>query len=204
MNELKNLFNSRKANTTGFSRHSSVIIPIIAIDGKLHVIFEKRALHLKTQPGEICFPGGTVEPNESFEAAVIRETSEELNLDPNQIEIIGQMDSVATNFDMLIHCFVGIIHEEMDAIRPSSDEVAYLFTVSLDEILDTEPTKHILHGSFNPSKDFPFEKIPQGKHYNFKSRDYEVLFYPYKHDIIWGLTAKMLHNFSKFLNDNRL
>lgn len=204
MNSLKNLMKTKKANTTGFNRHSSVMIPIISIDGKLHVLFEKRALHLATQPGEICFPGGMVEPDESYDEAVIRETSEELNLPPDKIELIGQMDSVATNFDMLIHCFVGIVHEEMSAIQPSSDEVAYLFAVSLDEILDTEPSKHILHGSFNPSQDFPFDKIPQGKNYNFKSRDYEVLFYPYKHDIIWGLTAKMLHNFAKFLNENRL
>lgn len=199
MDHIKQIFKDYKGNYSGFKKESAVIIPIIRIDGDLHIIFEKRAPHLKTQPNEICFPGGSLNSNESPREAAIRETCEELKINASQIEVIGQLDSLSTHFDMLIHCFVGIIHEEFSKIKPSVNEVAYIFTVPLKEILETSPEKHVLHASYKPSENFPFSEIPQGKNYNFKNKDYEVLFYPKKKELIWGLTAKLLHQFSSFI-----
>lgn len=199
MYDLKKLFTNYTGNYSGFKKQSAVIIPIVSIKGILHVIFEKRAPHLKSQPNEICFPGGTLDAHESPEEAAIRETCEELNIDSTQIEVIGRMDSLATHFDMLIHCFIAYIHEDYNNISPSKDEVAYIFAVPLEEILESAPERHILHANYKPSDDFPFRDIPQGKNYNFKNRDYEVLFYPKKKELIWGLTAKLLHQFSKFI-----
>ena len=49
----------------------AVLIPLIKKEDGYHVLFEVRAKHLNKQPGEVCFPGGKVEPGEStYEAAV--------------------------------------------------------------------------------------------------------------------------------------
>ena len=42
-------------------RRAAVLVPLIQKGGEYHVVFEVRAGSLKTQPGEICFPGGAVE-----------------------------------------------------------------------------------------------------------------------------------------------
>lgn len=201
MHKIKAILESQSINTTGFSKHSAVLIPLVAIDDTLHVIFEKRALHLSSQPGEICFPGGVVEKNETPLHAAVRETCEELNLREDQIEILGQMDSIGTNFDMLIHCFVAQIHAPYHSISPSPSEVDLIFSLPLTDILKTKPQEYTLQTEFKPSYDFPFEKIPDGKNYNFRKRHYDVLFYPFKTHMIWGLTAKMLFNFTSLLND---
>ncbi|MDU1582304.1 MAG: CoA pyrophosphatase, partial [Peptoniphilus harei] len=42
----------------------SVMIPLIKRKGEIHLLFEKRAMTLRNQPGEISFPGGRIEKNE--------------------------------------------------------------------------------------------------------------------------------------------
>ncbi len=189
------------ANDTGVRRHAAVLLPLIEIKGEWHVLFEKRSSALTTQPGEVCFPGGRVEPGETYLQGAIRETCEELNIQPKAIEVIGQIDSLATHFDMLIHCFVGILHLPFDTLKPSKDEVAYVFTKPLKDVLETPPEFHYLDSQFVASSDFPFDKIPEGKNYNFRKQSYSVLFYKTPEDIVWGLTAKMLYQFAQLVGD---
>ena len=41
----------------------AVLVPLIEKDGEFHILFEVRSPKLKSQPGEVCFPGGAVEAN---------------------------------------------------------------------------------------------------------------------------------------------
>ncbi|MFL6557138.1 MAG: NUDIX hydrolase, partial [Bacillus sp. (in: firmicutes)] len=68
-----------------FSKYA-VMVPIIEkVDG-IHVLLEVRSLELRRQPGEICFPGGRIDSQDSDEkAAAIRETIEELGINKEQI-----------------------------------------------------------------------------------------------------------------------
>lgn len=58
----------------------AVLIPLIENQGQWEVIYELRAMDMKTQPGEVSFPGGGLEPKETFMKAAIRETVEELKI----------------------------------------------------------------------------------------------------------------------------
>ena len=69
-------------------RDCAVVIPIIREQGQYAVLFERRAGNLKIQPGEICFPGGSMEPGESPWEAALRELSEELLIQPDQAEFL--------------------------------------------------------------------------------------------------------------------
>lgn len=186
-------------NTTGVKRHSSILIPLIERDGKLHLLYEKRALTLKSQPGEICFPGGAIEDIEHPMDAAMRETCEELGLSESQIEIIGQIDSILTSFDMLIHCYVGLLHIPFEEICYSEEEVATIFTVPIDYLIDHTPKTYLIKSRFDLQEDFPFESIPNGKDYNFKTMSYPVVFYDYEAYTIWGLTARMTEQFIKMI-----
>lgn len=202
INDLIKQLKTVKPNTKGVTKEASVLIPIICRDGAWQILFEKRALTLKSQPGEVCFPGGIVEKNESPMTTAIRETCEELNLETSNIEILGQMDSVLTNFDMIIHCFIGIVHKDYDAIKYSQDEVESIFTLPIFELLQIKPDIHYLKSRFDPSNDFPFHTIPDGHNYNFKHKTYPVVFYHLKQETIWGLTARMLYDFVLFIDKN--
>ena len=65
-----------------------MLLPLI-YDVKLISIksFTKYEVSIFPQPGEVSFPGGRVEDGETFQEAAIRETCEELNLSPDQIDI---------------------------------------------------------------------------------------------------------------------
>jgi 8-oxo-dGTP pyrophosphatase MutT (NUDIX family) len=64
---------------------------------------------LNTQPGEICFPGGGIEKNETPMKSSIRETCEELNIDESNIRVIGSTDYIITPFNLILYPFVGIL-----------------------------------------------------------------------------------------------
>lgn len=194
------IIKNHKPNTKGVRRESSVLIPLIKRNETWHLLYEKRALTLQTQPGEICFPGGAMEDFEHSCAAAVRETCEELNLSIDDIDVIGQVDSIMTSFDMIIHCYVGIINVPFEAINYSKDEVDTIFTVPIQHFLDHPPEKHLLKSTFNLSDDFPFESIPNGKNYNFKASHYPVLFYVYENMTIWGLTARMTEQFIQLID----
>lgn len=201
---LINLIQTYKPNISGVKRQSSVLIPLILVDGCWHILFEKRALTLKSQPGEICFPGGSIEDVEHSREAAIRETCEELGIQNSDIQIIGQIDSILTSFDMIIHCYVGIIAYDFGKIPYSIDEVDHIFTVPVQYFIDHPPVTYSIASNFSLSEDFPYQSIPEGKNYNFKTMKYPVVFYDYEKYTIWGLTARMTQQFISMLQENNL
>lgn len=188
-------------NTSGVNRASSILIPLIERDGEIHILYEKRALHLNSQPGEICFPGGKIESLEKSCETALRETCEELNLDDNEVTLIGQLDSILTSFDMIIHCYVGKISRPFEAIQFSRSEVDQIFTVPLSKLRTLSPQIYNIQTKMELPTDFPFSNIPNGKDYNFRNTVYPIVFYYYDHYIIWGLTARMTQNFINTIAD---
>lgn len=192
---------SIKPNKSGVKRAASILIPLIEREDELHILFEKRALHLNSQPGEICFPGGKIESLERSCETAIRETCEELNLNEDEVTIIGQIDSILTSFDMIIHCYVGKISRSFEDIDFSRSEVDTIFTIPLSKLKTLEPQVYKIQTKMSLPDDFPFSSIPNGKDYNFKNTVYPVVFYHYDDYIIWGLTARMTQNFITLLDD---
>lgn len=195
LTHLQSVLDRFTPNVKGVKRESSVFIPLILCEGTYHLLFEVRSHQLKQQPGEVCFPGGRVEIGETPEKTAIRETCEELNLDQNTIQLMGQINSILTSFEMLIHCYVGSISCELNQIEYSKDEVDSLFTIPLDFLIHTEPQMYQANSRFDLDEDFPFESIPGGKEYHFKFASYPILFYTYKDYTVWGLTARMIYEF---------
>ena len=122
-------------------RHSSVVFPLIERNGRLEVLFEVRAAKLHRQPGEVCFPGGIVEDGETFEEAAIRETSEELLIDKEQIELIAPLDYLEMSSGLTVHVYLCRLKDYMDTF--SREEVDRVFTVPLDWFLEHEPDKYV-------------------------------------------------------------
>lgn len=172
---------------------SAVLIPLIKKEGKYHIVFEVRSNKLSHQPGEICFPGGKRESEETSMQAAIRETCEELLLSESDIKMYGPLDYFLSPAGMRIDAYLGELTNYNGQF--SQDEVAEIFTVPLEFFQKNKPERYFNNVQMTPEDHFPFDKIPGGENYPWARGRYEVLFYEYEGHIIWGLTAKILfHN----------
>ena len=71
---------------------AAVLIALTEVDEQLFVVLTKRASHLKHHPGQISFPGGKMEDFDAgFVSAAIREAEEEIGLNSDNIDIVGQL-----------------------------------------------------------------------------------------------------------------
>jgi 8-oxo-dGTP pyrophosphatase MutT (NUDIX family) len=196
--QLKEWFSGYAYKQDGF-RHYAVLIPIIQVDDELHILYEIRSSTLRNQPGEICFPGGKHELNESYVMTALRETSEELGIPMEDIELVGQLDDVITPFNMYIHVFLGLIPYTVDELAPSADEVKDIFTVPLDYLLECPVERYSSKANIMPPENFPYEKIQPN--YEWKVGKYPILFIQFEDLHIWGITAKITANFIETLKD---
>jgi coenzyme A diphosphatase NUDT7 len=178
---------------------SAVMIPLIRKKDGYHILFEVRSNKLSHQPGEICFPGGRLEPGETTCEAAIRETKEELQLDDSNLKLYGPLDYYLSPSKIRIEPFLGeLIHYNGQF---SSDEVASVFTVPLKFFRETVPDTYYNDVLIRPPKDFPFQDVPGGKSYPWAKGRYEVCFYRYEDHVIWGITAKLLLNNIQYIRD---
>ena len=180
---------------------SAVLIPFVQVDGEWHVLFEVRSFTLRKQPGDISFPGGQIDSTDStpLEAA-LRETHEELGVDPKSIDIVGALSPYIASPSFVIYPFVATI--DINQINYNTDEVEEVLTVPLTWLLNYEPYMHLVSVQPVPSADFPFEKIANGMQYQWRVRSMEEWFFDYEKYTIWGLTARILKHFIEIIKEN--
>lgn len=192
---------NRKAGMLGYEEalRTAVLLPLVEVEGKTCLLFEKRSSTLQHQPGEICFPGGREDPTDpQAQDTAIRETCEELGLMPENIMVIGELDTLMTPSSLVLRSFVARIKDSRQ-IQINPAEVERVFTVPLDYLLEYQPLEHkiILKPDF--PADFPLELIPRGAAYPFRINKLKQYFYIWEDEIIWGLTARILHHFIDLL-----
>lgn len=174
-------------------RETAVALPLLECEGGLCVLFEVRAGGLRSQPGEICFPGGAIEPSETPVQAAVRETAEELLVREEQVELAAPLDILHTPANLTVYPFLAYLKEYEWTY--SKDEVERVFTVPLSWFLEHEPESYDTKVVTVPGEDFPYDLIPDGRQYHWRQGRYKVLFYQYEDAVIWGMTAKIMHSF---------
>ncbi|MDL5375991.1 CoA pyrophosphatase [Exiguobacterium mexicanum] len=183
-----------------YEQTAAVLIPLVEVDGAWHVIFEVRAHTMRRQPGEISFPGGRLDPGETPVEAAIRETSEELLLAMEEIEVIGRLQPLATPHRQLIYPFVGVIPTIPDVRH--TDEVDHLFSIPVETLLLLDPFHGEMEWTMNPDQNIPFDRMANAKAYEKRVIKMREPFYEHEDYIIWGLTGKILTQFIKRLKEN--
>jgi peroxisomal coenzyme A diphosphatase NUDT7 len=183
-----------------FSKYA-VLVPLIKKNNDIHVLFEVRSLQLKRQPGEICFPGGKMDPRDKDEkTAAIRETKEELGISEKDISEIYPLDYMISPFGMMIYPYVGFLHAPGN-IQPNPSEVEEVFTIPLPYFLENKPEIYQVEFKIEPEENFPFELITGGKNYKWRPRVMEEYFFKFEDKVIWGLTARILSNFIEIIKE---
>ncbi|KAJ0404341.1 hypothetical protein P43SY_001461 [Pythium insidiosum] len=157
--------------TTAYTRRASVVIPLCMFDGVPSILFTVRSLSVGKHKGEVCFPGGMVDADDSsIEATCLREMNEEVGLSPDAVQVLGILRcdwaSVTSITGIAVTPVVGYIGEMSDrSLIINEAEVDSLFTVSLKDLV--EPRNWIRRPNATPV-------FTAGPH------------------VIWGLTAYLL------------
>jgi 8-oxo-dGTP pyrophosphatase MutT (NUDIX family) len=155
---------------------AAVLVLLFEYEGDIRVIFQKRTDSVRDHKGQISFPGGGMDPEDTdLLTCALRETEEEIGVLPEDIDILGRLDEMVTISNFRITPFVGWLAYYPYTWRFSDDEVAYLLEVPLRHLLD------------------PTTLIPDRRFIN--GRNYELPSYQFENDLIWGATARMLTNF---------
>ena len=180
-------------------KNYAILLPLIP-DGKgeFSLLFEVRASHLKTQPGEISFPGGAIEDGESPVEAAIRETGEELLLSPHQVHILAHPYTYVSTYGRKIDCFLGLLEGYGETF--STDEVDQIFTIPLEALAHLEAKIYRSRVREFPEESFPYEDIPGGRNYHFIEGESITPFFYWAGKTIWGLTGRILRQLQKDLS----
>ena len=113
---------------------AAVLILLYPHHGVLHVPFTRRTDTVATHKGQISWPGGAKEGAESLVTTALRETQEELGVDPAAVDVLGQLTPVSTGSSgYLVTPVVGCASAR-PVFRPDPCEVAEVLEVELDRL----------------------------------------------------------------------
>jgi 8-oxo-dGTP pyrophosphatase MutT (NUDIX family) len=156
---------------------AAVLVPLFERDGEANVVLTKRPETMPSHQGEIAFPGGKFERSvdADLEAAALREALEEVGIEPESVEIVAQLEGIATVASRFtITPFVGFLAEP-PVLRPNPLEVVRVLEVPLSELMA--------------------EGVYREEKWDTWMADLDVHFYELEDETVWGATARILTSF---------
>ncbi|HPZ60099.1 MAG TPA: CoA pyrophosphatase, partial [Bacillota bacterium] len=140
IDDFKKVFKDYKPGPLGYYRYYSVLVPLVERNDEPHILYEVRAETLRTQPGQVSFPGGRIEDGETPEECAIREACEELCIQHSDIEIISPLDYLHTYSNFTMYPFLGTIdYDACSKVTASREKVKEIFFVPVSYLMETEP-----------------------------------------------------------------
>ena len=163
-----------RAIVSGYDREAAVLMPVFEKDREPHFLLTLRTEEVETHKGQISFPGGMRDGEESLEVTALRETREEIGIDEARIEILGRFHDYLASTDYRVVPFVGYVRSPFRVV-PQPAEVAEVLMVPFSIFLDPARlrTKKMMR----------------------RGALIDVYFYSYNSYQIWGLTARIIKDF---------
>ena len=158
-------------------RQAAVLLPLFKNATDYHLVFTKRTETVRHHKGQVSFPGGSFEPADGdLLTTALRESYEEVGIEPEHVSILGRLDDLATfSTSFTISPFVGLIPYPYP-FRPNPIEVAIVFDASLSILADPTVGRRYIRARDDGAT----------------IEDYE--FHVDGH-VIWGATARLIHHF---------
>ena len=190
--DLEQIFQHRRLGVQGAKGEFAVLVPLVEKNGELCLLFERRADTLKGhQPGEVCFPGGRMEPGETPWQTALRETWEEIGIPLDQVRLIAPLDVVQEINGRVIYPFLGQVAESaLEKLVLCGGEVQEVFTVPLNFFRQTQPYVYTCPVMIQADGDFPYERVQSPGGYAWRNGSLDVPIYEYEGRVIWGMTGR--------------
>lgn len=157
---------------SGSVRPAAVLIPMIKRTSGYNLVFTQRSKDLPKHPGQISFPGGSIDAGDAGPAAAaLRETREEIGVPEHKVTLLGRVGTAVTPSGFRITSFVGEL-DPATSFRAEPGEVDEIFEAPFDFFMD--PSNHGLRTLTHEG---------QTRH---------VIEMPWENRYIWGVTAHIL------------
>jgi 8-oxo-dGTP pyrophosphatase MutT (NUDIX family) len=150
---------------------AAVLVPVVMGETP-GILLTKRTSHLAQHAGQISFPGGRIDPEDSGpEAAALREAWEEIGLSAESVEVLGRMRNYVTGTGYRITPVLGLVPPGL-LFKLSPHEVDAVFELPIPVVLDPDAPRR------------------RRQHVQGTWREYWV--WPHPEHYIWGATAAIL------------
>ena len=176
-----NVLRSAAGNQSRPNRTAAVLVPVLD-KPEPEILLTVRSELLLQHPGQVSFPGGSVDRSDrSAVSTALREAEEEIGLDFSQVSPLGFLDRVDTISDFRVLPVVGLVRSSF-VWKPDLREVSDVFTVPLKLAIDH---REYTHRTVNHD----------GKNVVISSLDWQG-------HKIWGITAAILLNFGSRMENS--
>jgi 8-oxo-dGTP pyrophosphatase MutT (NUDIX family) len=156
------------------ARASAVLIALFDGDHGAEVLLTRRAWHLRSHKGEVCFPGGRQDDGETPVQAALREAHEEVLLDPSQVMVVGELDHLATlaSYSLIVPIVARL--DRRPVLSAGTSEVDRIFTTPLVDFLRADTFRE--------------------EHWTRDDITFPVTFFELDDETVWGATARLLRD----------
>ncbi|CAG7717509.1 unnamed protein product [Allacma fusca] len=180
---------------SAMKKKAAILVPLCYdVEHRPALLFNLRSKSLRSHQGELCFPGGSVDPedDDNVVTAALRETEEEIGIPPADIDIWTTLPYVPTVTSIMrVSPVLGFIKKSFDPkeLKVNPAEVEFAFTVPIEHLCDPKNWE-----STNWSKKGRFAKFTSMP--AFANLDE---FMGGQKVRLWGLTAIVTHMVLTFL-----
>lgn len=158
-------------------RLAAVLAPLVE-DPEPALVFTRRAADLSRHAGEISFPGGLQDPGETLIETALRESREEIDLDPAVVEIVGALPPVPVRVSsILVVPFVGMMRT-LPALTRSAGEIDEVLTFPVRRLARIESAMELVREDGGVWTGWAYEL---------------------EGSLIWGATGLMVHDLLEVL-----
>lgn len=169
--------NRRPPDTPGRARLGGVLLLLYEREGRPHLLLTRRRDDLQSHAGQVSFPGGRKEGSETLLAAALRETFEEVGVEPDSVTVVGELTPLYIfPSDYEVHPFVACYSNGGTPVfSPNANEVSQIIEAPLSLLMDPATVKKEM----------------------WTIRGYELLvpFFAVQEHKVWGATAMMISEF---------
>jgi 8-oxo-dGTP pyrophosphatase MutT (NUDIX family) len=168
---LTQLLQQRLRFSTRVKPAQAAVLIAITDESDPKVLLTRRSIYLSNHAGEVSFPGGKRDPQDTSNIVVaLREAYEETALNPFDVQLIGDLPMQKARNGMLVKPVVGLIPPEVKLIAQPT-EIDRIFFASLHGLMNAQPIPYEVRFA-HQSLYFPSMRV--------------------ENEIVWGLTARML------------
>lgn len=150
---------------------AAVLVPVVMGEYP-SVLLTKRTSHLAKHAGQVSFPGGRIDPDDTGpEGAALREAHEEIGLDTRYVEVLGRLSDHITGTGYRITPILSVIPPAL-TFTMSPHEVESIFELPMSVVLDPD--------------------APKRQQVETRGALREFWVWPHPEHYIWGATAAIL------------